>query len=200
MKPMTLLEAIQAGDLAYVRERIGAGANLSEMDENACFTALGHAAYLGRTEIVRALLDAGVLPDENLAYASALAAAALGGKIEAACILVDAGATLDSADETGMTPLIHAARGGHIVVVRYLVEAGANLHHRDFSSRYAPRKNALDYSVDEGFPEIAVYLLERGARFEPEDYMDGSGAVPKNASDIIELARRTWAAKHSGDD
>lgn len=199
MKSMKLIEAIQAGDLACVRERISAGADLSEMDENGCFTALGHAAYLGRTEMVRALLEAGVAPDEDLADAPPLAAAALGGKVEAARILVNAGATLDSPDEAGMTPLIHAARVGHLVLVRYLVEAGANLHHRAFSSRYEPRKNAFDYSVDEGFTEVAVYLLERGARFKPEDYMDGSGTVPQNASDVIELARRNWAAKHTAE-
>jgi hypothetical protein len=34
------------------------------------------------------------------------------------------------------------------------------------------------------------HLLAQGASFEPNDYMDQSGAVPNGAGDLIALARR----------
>lgn len=127
-----------------------------------------------------------------------LGAAALGGQVGAARILVEAGATLDLADETGMTPLIHAARVGQLAVVRFLVEAGADLQHRDIPD-HVHAKSALDYAVDEGFPEVARYLLESGARFEPEVYLDESGATPNHASNLIDIAHRNRAAKRLQD-
>jgi ankyrin repeat protein len=197
MKSSPFFQAIEAGDVKRVRELITAGVDLSETDENGCFTALGQAAYLGHTTIVRLLLDAGAAADGESATASALGAAALGGQVEAADILVKRGARLDLADEVGLTPLMHAARVGQLAVVRYLVESGADLHQCEGQSRYGQRLTALDYAVLEGFPEVAEYLLERGAHFEPDDYVDESGAGPKNASDLVELANTKRARRHS---
>jgi hypothetical protein len=95
---------------------------------------------------------------------------------------------------------MNAARVGQFRVVRYLVESGADLQLRDWESRYAPRRSAVDFAVDEGHPEIAEYLLAAGARFEPEDYMQESGGAPKEAGDLIELARRNRDEKESRDD
>ena len=200
MKSNPLFQAIDAGDLERVRTLIAAGADLSETDDHGCFTALCQAAYLGRTTIVRLLLDAGAAADEESATARALGAAALGGQVEAADILVKRGASLDLPDEVGLTPLMHAARVGQLAVVRYLVESGADVDQCDRpSSRYEQPQSALDYAVQEGFPEIAEYLLERGAHFVPEDGGDEFSAAPKNVSGngLIELARKNRARKHS---
>lgn len=194
---MRFLHAIEAGDIARVRELIASGADLNEADDDGCFTALGLAAYHGRIEILRELLDAGVPPD-SAAGACALAGAALGGQLESARILIEAGASLNHRDETGMTPLMNAARVGQLPAVRYLVEQGADLECRDDSGgRYAQWKSALDYAIDEGYPDIAELLLARGARFDPEYYEDESGAMPSSAGDLIELARRCRTEKES---
>jgi ankyrin repeat protein len=196
MKSSPLFQAIEAGDPERMRALIAAGANLAETDEDGCFTALGQAAYLGRSAIVRLLLDAGAAADEKSATATALGAAALGGQVEAAEILVRQGASLDSADEVGLTPLMHAAHVGQLAVVRYLVESGADMDQRHRWTRYGQQPSALDYAVQEGFPEIAEYLLERGAHFQPDDYPGECGAAPPTASGLIELARKNRARKH----
>jgi hypothetical protein len=75
-------------------------------------------------------------------------------------------------------------------MVRYLVEAGAKLDQRSCESRWRPSRGALDFAVEEGHVDVAMYLLERGARFDPEDSQEEDGRMPKSPADLIELARR----------
>ena len=60
-----------------------------------------------------------------------LAAAALNGHYKAACLLVDAGADVNSQRATAETPLHLAARAGHDRIVALLVSAGADLRIED---------------------------------------------------------------------
>jgi ankyrin repeat protein len=186
---MPLFEAIRAGDSGRLRELIAAGADLRGADERGCFTALGEAAYLGRVDMVRRLLEAGV-PADDSAHECALGAAALGGQVEAARALIEAGASVDGAGESGLTPLMNAARVGQLEVVRYLVGVGVDLRRRYHASRWEPGRDALDFAVKEGHPEVAMYLLRRGASFEAEDYRDEGGRTPRSARELVELAGR----------
>ena len=52
--------------------------------------------------------------------------AAQGGHIGTVKLLVDAGATVDIADDEGMTPLLNAIKGNFGEIALFLVEHGAN--------------------------------------------------------------------------
>lgn len=57
--------------------------------------------------------------------------AALGGDVRQVSALLDAGATVDSEDSFGDTPLLLAAREGHTGVVEVLLDHGANVYARN---------------------------------------------------------------------
>ena len=67
---------------------------------------------------------------------------ALGGEVGAAEVWANLGASVDSADQGGMTPLIFAARNGNIELVGYLLGRGA-----DVSSVDASGNSALHWAV-----------------------------------------------------
>jgi ankyrin repeat protein len=70
--------------------------------------------------------------------------AARDGRVEAARMLVDAGADLESGDGNGIRPLLMAALNGQIGVARLLVEKGANVNADDFWGR-SPLWAAVEY-------------------------------------------------------
>src|SRR5262249_16686019 len=112
-------------------------------------------------------------------------------------LLIEVGAALEGAGESGLTPLMNAARVGHLEMVRYLLGVGADLDLRSHDPRWQPSRSAVDFAVEDGHAEVVMYLLERGARFEGEDYQDESGWMPKSSADLIELARRNWRRRVS---
>jgi ankyrin repeat protein len=196
---MPLFGAIRDGDSYRLRELIAAGANLRDEDEHGCFTALGEAAYLGRDDMVRLLLEAGA-PADDSAHECALGAAALGGQVDAARALIEAGASIDGKSGSGLTPLMNAARMGRLEMVQYLVGAGADVRRRYHESRWEPSRSALDFAVENGYAEVAAYLLDHGALFRAEDYHDRSGREPRSPCELVELARRNGRRQTSEDD
>ena len=66
-----------------------------------------HAARMGRTEIVKLLIDAGAKLDlQNVGKMTALMIAANNGHTEVVQLLIDAGATLDLQNVGKMTALM----------------------------------------------------------------------------------------------
>jgi ankyrin repeat protein len=162
---MAILAAIRDGDLKRLRELIAAGADLRETDEHGCFTSLGEAAYLGRVDMVRLLIEAGTEADDS-AHECALGAAALGGQMDTARALIEAGASIEGKSASGLTPLMNAARVGQLEMVRYLLDVGADVQRRFQELRWEPSRSALDFAVEGGHEEVAAYLLEHGACFQ----------------------------------
>lgn len=78
----------------------------------------------------------------------------------ARCIatLIDAGADVDAASETGKTPLIHAAQSLNGHATQALIEAGADVNASDHYGR-----TALMFAIAAGAPGIVEDLLEAGA-------------------------------------
>lgn len=125
----TLMQAVKNNDVCLVKELIQRGANVDELDTNQD-APLVIAAYEGRTEIVRLLLQAGAdvgAVDPGM-KATALHAAAYAGRTDAARLLIQYKINIDKQGPyNGYTALHDAIWQNNIGVVRVLLEAGANL-------------------------------------------------------------------------
>ncbi len=162
-------------------------------------TALMWAAAEGHADVVTALIQAGADIDEHsdrfdapephpdrleegFAYPqiprgqlTALHFAARQGRLEAAKVLVDAGADLNAVDEDGATALVLATLNGHFDLAGTLLEAGANPNVADLFGRtalfVAVDQHGLDASPqpaskvadDLAALDLAKLALEKGA-------------------------------------
>ncbi len=94
-------------------------------------TALIAAAHLGHDGIVKALIRAGAPLDHvnNLGWTALIEAVVLGDggprHTETVRALVEAGANVNIADRSGVTPLAHARQRGYAEIAAILEKAGA---------------------------------------------------------------------------
>lgn len=102
---MDLMAAVMAGDLAVVKQHIKAGSDLNIKEAFSGSTPLGSAATFDRTEIAKALIDAGAnLEIKNNDGATVLHAAAFFGRVEIVQMLIDAKADKTVRNKFGATP------------------------------------------------------------------------------------------------
>ena len=93
------------------------------------FTALHLAAFFGKPEIARALLDAGApvgTYTKNDFANQPLHAAAAGRHLEVCRVLLAAGADVNASQHGGYTPLHEAAQHGDVEMVELFLSAGAD--------------------------------------------------------------------------
>ncbi len=95
--------------------------------------------------------------------------------------LLNAGASADLADETGLTPLMVAAREGNLDLVRHLVGAVTNINAIDRTGA-----SALQYALTQGHAEVAQLLLRLTRELGPNS--DGILSVALGAADKQTLA------------
>lgn len=111
-----LIESARQGDTDKVRAILAEG----KVRDESKVEALGFAAGWGRTESVRALLDAGVNVDaRNEGKPTPLMSATTTGHLETMKVLLDAGADPKSMDKEGM-PIIHSALFASLDIKRNL--------------------------------------------------------------------------------
>lgn len=125
-----LMKAIRNNDISLVTELIKQGVDVDELDTNRD-APLVIAAYEGRTEILRLLLQAGasVCAVDPSMKATALHAAAYAGRTEAVKLLIEYKIDIDrQGPYNGYTALHDAIWQNNVATVRVLVEAGANLN------------------------------------------------------------------------
>ena len=125
-------------------------------------TALMIAAYAGRVEPVRALLEAGA--DPNLVadnHANVLCYAAKRAEITA--LLLKAGADVNPASSAQVAPLVAAAGQGDAKVVELLLNAGAKVN---LVSEAASSHTALMEAAIENHPEVIELLAKHKANLE----------------------------------
>ena len=91
----------------------------------------------------------------------AVVTAALKEEWEMVRKLIDAGAPVESADETGLTPLMVAARQGNLEMIRALVERRARIDFMDFEGR-----TAIHYAMVAGKREAVELLLSLSPAFD----------------------------------
>jgi ankyrin repeat protein len=135
----------------------GAGVNAKEADNDR--TSLHLAASYGRLEMVQTLLkhnadtnardDSGRTP---LHFASSY------GLVDIVRLLLNHGVDPKACAKNQQTPL-HLASSGHLDIARLLLEHGADVDAEDKDGR-----TAYQIALDEGYDEVAQFLLAYGAQ------------------------------------
>ena len=102
-------------------------------------------------------LDAPVIWGPN-----AVITAALKSEWEIVKKLIDAGASVESSDETGLTPLMVAAQQGNLEMLRTLLDRQARIDFMDFEGR-----TAIQYAMAAGKRDAVEILLSLSPGFDP---------------------------------
>jgi ankyrin repeat protein len=126
---LDVFEASSFGDLDRLTELLMFDPVLVTTYSADGFTPLHLAAFFGRPEAVRFLLDRGADVDAagtGWMTGTALHPAASSRKSEVVAMLLDAGADPDARQSGGWTPLHAAAKNGDLASVEALLAAGAD--------------------------------------------------------------------------
>ncbi len=180
-----LMLAATNGSDTMIERLIAGGA-----DPNAALptgeTVLMTAAHTGRVGAVKALLahGAAVNARERVKGQTAIMWSIWQGHDEVTRALVDAGADLKAASDSGFTPFLFAVREGNLPMVRLLLEKGV-----DVNQAGKDGLSALHVAVVRGHVGIAKLLLDRGA--------DANNATPGFAP--LHWVAGTWESGHSHD-
>lgn len=160
--PEAFLEKVAAGDVERVKLFLEAGIDPS-VRSSLGRTALWVATERRQLEVVKALLQGGVKPDEKNAPSvdggkSIVFEAVDSESTELLRILVEAGADARSGNDYEVTPLAEAARTGRLEMCKILLKAGAdpNAAAAGFPLMYGP--------VNENHLEVVRLLIESGAK------------------------------------
>ena len=93
---------------------------------------------------------------------NAVVSAALKQEWEIVRKLIDAGAAVESTDETGLTPLMIAAKQGNLEMLRTLLDRQARVDFMDFNGR-----TAIHYAIAAGKLDAVAILLSFTTNFQP---------------------------------
>ena len=154
-----VIEAVRAGDLEGLRDRIAEGADVNEPQGDGA-TALHWASHRNGLESAALLLDAGAdVNSANALGATPLWLAALNGSSPMVEQLLEAGGDPNVELKMGETPLMAAARSGDERSASLLLEHGAdaNLSERERG------QTALMWAAAQGHPAVVQVLVESGA-------------------------------------
>ncbi len=125
------------------------------------FTALHLAAFFGKAEAARILLEAGASVDaygQNPLANQPLHAAAAGRHIEVCRLLLAAGADVNATQHGGYTPLHEAAQHGDAEMVELFLSAGATPGTTDDDGR-----TPADLAEAAGHHDVATRIREVAA-------------------------------------
>jgi uncharacterized protein len=126
---LDVFEATALGYLDRLRERLDEDPSRATAFSPDGFTALHFAAFFGKAEVARALLEAGAavgVYSENDLHVQPLHSAASGRHHEVCRLLIAAGADVNAKQRHGYTPLHSAAQSGDAELVELFLSAGAD--------------------------------------------------------------------------
>jgi ankyrin repeat protein len=162
---LDLFEAAALGRIDRVRERLTDDPTSVARLSPDGFSALHLAAFFGKPEIAKALLDAGAPVDlytTNDFANQPLHAAAAGRHLEVCRVLLAAGADVNAIQHGGFTPLHEAAQHGDVEMVELFLSAGA-----DPTVSVTDGGTAADLAEAAGHHDVATRLREVAARGRP---------------------------------
>ena len=125
-----LSKAARHGDLAKIREYFSAGGRDADEKDARGWPLLCSAAQHGKCATMRVLLEYGASTEASsidVDDETPLHWAALYGHLDAAALLLDRGARVNSCSRMCHRPLMFAAWNGHCDVLRFLLSRGADL-------------------------------------------------------------------------
>ncbi len=128
---LDVFTAAALGKIDALQEALATGPDVARQLSYDGWTPLHLAAFFGRTEAARVLLDAGAplaAESRNSNRNTPLHAATAGRHSELALMLIERGAPADGKDGGGHTPLHIAAENGMVDVVKALLARGADPH------------------------------------------------------------------------
>lgn len=172
-----LMKAAAKGRLAEVKRLLDNGAEVNGKVE-PCGTALDEAVKNGHSDVVKLLLDKGIIIplDKGAIFSAewpsnwpALRSAAGKRKWDVVKVLLDRGPDLGVDAYFGPTALVKAASDGNLGLIRTLLTKGVVL-----DEEHGCR--ALVGAAGEGHPEIVKFLLEKGVDINAENE-DGRTAL-----------------------
>ncbi|CAM9841117.1 unnamed protein product, partial [Hapterophycus canaliculatus] len=195
--PRTLRIFIDRGDENLARELLLAGADPNQGTYNRLRSPLVMASSKGFERLVRALLEKGA----DARGSSPLHAAARGGHVSTAEILIDAGFGVNDFDLRAKTPL-HAAvagqenRGTQVAMIDFLMASGADVGAQQ-PERDGLCESPLHTAAAAGNREGALALLQHGADVHAvagrSDDLPLHTACCKMKVEVVELLLR-WGA------
>ena len=162
-----LRSAAAAGQLEVVEYLVEQGADIEDTDRyggtpRALAAQAGHLAVASYLEKVAARAE---LESRGIDYtAEAFRVAARDGDLVVVKLFVEAGMSVDTADEEGYTALIGAAENSRLAVVEYLVDQGADVDAKN-NGGYTALYRAARY----GHLSVVRYLVEQGADVQATD-------------------------------
>ena len=157
-------DAAAAGEVPALQRALAADrAAISRVSEDG-WTPLHLAAFFGRDEAVRLLLERGAdvhAVSKNPTANTPLHAAAVRGHVAVVGLLLERGADPNRAAGGGFTPLHLTAGAGHEAVASLLLERGA-----DLTVREAQGRTAEQVAQDTHHGKL-VTILKRAAKPQP---------------------------------
>ncbi len=162
---LDLFEAAALGRIDRVRSAILDDPEAVSRLSPDGYTALHLAAFFGKPEVAKILLDAGASVDTYTTNAFAnqpLHAAAAGRHLEVCRVLLAAGADVDATQHGGYTPLHEAAQHGDVEMVELFLSAGA-----DPTVAVAEGGTPADLAEAAGHPDVARRLRQVATERRP---------------------------------
>jgi ankyrin repeat protein len=152
-----LFEAAVVGDVAVVRRKLSEGAEVEDRTDDG-YTPLHLAAYFGRLEVARFLLERGADPNavaRNESRVTPLHSAVARRHRDVAGVLLAFGASANVVQHGGWTPLHSAAHNGDEAMVDLLLLRGA-----DPTRPADDGRTPIDVATEGGYGALAGLLRE----------------------------------------
>ena len=178
VEPSPLMMAIKQNDSARIKTLFEKSTDINGTDGKG-WTALTWAAYTGRADIVKLLLDKGVD-----VYGNDLNIAAQRGDVNIVKLLL---AKVKFGNESLVTAMRSAAVAGHADAVKLLIDSGAdpNILYRGTS------QTALMLAAQNDRADVIQVLLDNGANINAKEASDSwtalSWAAYKENPDLVRL-------------
>lgn len=134
-------------------------------------TALMVAAYQGRLDLVKSLLENGA--EVSHKGWTALHYAASSGQIEVVRYLLDASAYIDAESPNGTTPIMMAARHGDRAICQLLADEGA-----DPTPRNQSGLSASDFAARAGDAELSAWFTRQEASWHARHPTSAADKAP----------------------
>ncbi|KAF4948157.1 hypothetical protein FGADI_9852 [Fusarium gaditjirri] len=176
--------AANYGFVKGVQILLDAGADIESRVDGE--TALLQAAYNGRSDAMRELIDLGanLQATDNYGRTALHLAAMKNSAISTAQILLDIGFDIEARDEDGKTPLATAVVYNAIEMAKFFLENGANM-----DTIADDGETLLLKAVWGNFPQMVQLLLEKGADTETRDMNNRTALLDAAHSGKFELVR-----------